>query len=86
MMIAVVNFTNGKKNVTIETILHWHISQTSSLYKKEEKKERTEKRRKEKYTPYLFLKASVFPQNCYFLEIRGRYDSRGFLVFILCIG
>ena len=51
-MIAVVNFTNGKKNVAIETILHWHISQTSSLYKKEEKK---------KYTPYLFLKASVFP-------------------------
>lgn len=39
MMIAVVNFTNGKKNVAIETILHWHISQTSSLYKKEEKKE-----------------------------------------------
>lgn len=42
MMIAVVNFTNGKKNVAIETILHWHISQTSSLYKKEEKKERTD--------------------------------------------
>ena len=77
MMIAVVNFTNGKKNVAIETILHWHISQTSSLYKKEEKT---------KYTPYLFLKASVFPQNCYFLEIRGRDDSQGLLVFILCIG
>ena len=77
MMIAVVNFTNGKKNVAIETILHWHISQTSSLYKKEKKK---------KYTPYLFLKASVFPQNCYFLEIRGRDYSQGLLVFILCIG
>lgn len=77
MMIAVVNFTNGKKNVAIETILHWHISQTSSLYKKEEKK---------KYTLSLFLKASVFPQNCYFLEIRGRDDSQGLLVFILCIG
>lgn len=77
MMIAVVNFTNGKKNVAIETILHWHISQTFNLYKKEEKK---------KYTPYLFLKASVFPQNCYFLEIRGRDYSQGLLVFILCIG
>ena len=76
-MIAVVNFTNGKKNVAIETILHWHISQTSSLYKKEGKK---------KYTPYLFLKASVFPQNCYFLEIRGRDYSQGLLVFILYIG
>ena len=76
-MIAVVNFINGEENIAIETTLHWHISQTSSLYKKEEKK---------KYTPYLFLKASVFPQNCYFLEIRGRDDSQGLLVFILCIG
>ena len=71
MMIAVVNFTNGKKNVAIETILHWHISQTSSLYKKEEKKE---------IYPLLIFK------NCYFLDIRGWDYSQGLLVFILCIG
>ena len=56
------------------------------VFIKGRKKRKNRLRRKEKYTPYLFLKASVFPQNCYFLEIRGRYDSRSFLVFILCIG
>lgn len=42
-MIAVVNFTKGKKNVAIETILHWHISQHLVFIKRKKKKKEQNK-------------------------------------------